>query len=35
MPTTTIVGSVVLSLIVIDAVSMLPDFVRYVKIRSM
>jgi hypothetical protein len=34
MPTKTIVGSVVLSLIVIDAVSMPPDFVRYVKIRS-
>jgi hypothetical protein len=35
MPTKSIVGTVVLSLVVIAAVSMLPDFVRYMKIRSM
>ena len=35
MPTKTIVGSVLLSLLVIAAISMLPDFVRYMKIRSM
>jgi hypothetical protein len=35
MPTRTIVGTMVLSLVVIAAVSMLPDFVRYMKIRSM
>jgi hypothetical protein len=35
MPTKSIVGTVVLSLVVIATVSMLPDFVRYMKIRSM
>ena len=35
MPTKTILGSVLLSLLVIAAISMLPDFVRYMKIRSM
>jgi hypothetical protein len=35
MPTKSIVGTVVHSLVVIAAVSMLPDFVRYMKIRSM
>ena len=35
MPTKSIVETVVLSLVVIAAVSMLPDFVRYMKIRSM
>ena len=35
MPTKSIVGTVVLSLVVIAAVSMSPDFVRYMKIRSM
>jgi hypothetical protein len=35
MPTKSIVGTLVFSLVVIAAVSMRPDFVRYMKIRSM
>jgi len=35
MPPQSIVGTLVFSLLVMAAVSMLPDFVRYMKIRSM
>jgi hypothetical protein len=35
MHTLTIIGVVLLALILIAAVSLLPDFIRYMKIRSM